>query len=104
MMRIADSSDATNESHSATCHNVDFNSYIVQRNINQLSSKTSCGPDLIPPILLKKLAPQLALPLAVLSTKSFNNGFIPDILKIAHVTLVFKEATQVILQTIVLSA
>ena len=73
------------------CHKVDFNSHVVLHSLRKLAHKTSCGPDQIPAIFLKKQAIQLAYPLAELFTKSFQDGFIPDLWKFAHVTPIFKK-------------
>jgi hypothetical protein len=84
-------SSPTDNHTKPSCHKVDFNSHTVLHSLRQLASKTSCGPDQIPGIFLKKQALQLAYPLAELFTKSFRDGFIPEIWKLAHVTPIFKK-------------
>ena len=81
------------------CHKVDFNSHVVLHSLGKLASKTSCGPGQIPAIFLKKQALQLAYPLAELFSKSFQDGPIPDLWRLAHVTPIFKKPIQPIQPT-----
>jgi hypothetical protein len=55
-----------------------------------MPDKFSCGPDEIPPFLLKKFSDFLAYPLSVLFSRSFNSGFIPPEWKVARIVPVHK--------------
>jgi len=70
---------------------VQFTSQNVYNYIRKLNSKSSGGPDHIPPVFLKKCASVLAAPLASLFQSSFNTGYLPDIWRMAYVTPIFKK-------------
>jgi len=58
--------------------------------MKNLKSKTSCGPDGLPPILFKELAVQLAFPLSVLFNNSMSVGQIPNEWRKAIITPIAK--------------
>ena len=62
----------------------------VEFEIRQLSGNKSCGHDEIPPKLVKKIAKHIIRPLTYIYNQSFLTGIIPNDLKIAIVTPVFK--------------
>jgi hypothetical protein len=59
--------------------------------IKKLKNKMSFGFDEIPPMLIKKCSQELALPLTLLINQSFNEGVVPDKLKISVVKPIFKS-------------
>ena len=62
----------------------------VEFEISQLNGNKSCGHDEIPPKLVKKISKYLIKPLTFIFNQSFVTGIIPDDLKVAFVTPVFK--------------
>ena len=63
----------------------------VIRSIDKLRSNSSCGPDLLPPILFKHLKFCLSRPLALMYNQLISVGVVPDEWLTAHVTPVFKK-------------
>jgi hypothetical protein len=63
----------------------------VLKIIKQLKSKHSCGVDELPPILIKKCAKELSIPLTYLINQSFCDGDFPDSLKISLIKPVHKK-------------
>ena len=59
--------------------------------INDLASKSSCGPDKISSILLKRLANYIVTPLTVMINQSLCTGTFPDKLKLAKVIPLYKK-------------
>jgi len=59
--------------------------------IISLNGKKSCGPDNISPQLVKENCAVLVAPLVYLYNLSFENGVVPDDLKIARVIPLFKK-------------
>ena len=63
----------------------------VEFEISQLNRNKSCGHDEIPPKLVKKISKYIIKPLTFIFNQSFVTGIIiPDDLKVALVTPVFK--------------
>merc|ERR1712215_593101 len=58
--------------------------------IDDLEENSAAGPDDVPAILLRKVKETLAIPLSLMLRKSIDEGKIPDILKLAYVTLIHK--------------
>ena len=67
------------------CNKVIFNL------LKSSSSKTTPGPDGVPPILLKNLAFELTEPLTTLFSVSLTTGIFPSIWKLAHVIPTYKK-------------
>ena len=59
--------------------------------INDLSTNASPGPDYFPAILLKKGKQTLCHPLSQIFRSSLESGEVPDILKCAYITPLFKS-------------
>lgn len=59
--------------------------------LNSLKTSKSPGPDTIHPRILKELSSELAPPLRMLFTKTFNDGKLPDSWKEAEVKPIFKK-------------
>ena len=59
--------------------------------IQNLKSDSAAGPDDIPPILIKKCAPELAPILSKLFQLSYESGIFPESWKIAKVTPIPKK-------------
>ncbi len=70
---------------------VDITQVTVLKVLSKMPSKLSCGPDGIPSILYKQCKNVLALPLAILSSRSLGTGEIPEILKRTVVVPVFNK-------------
>jgi hypothetical protein len=68
-----------------TSHNINFEPFVIQKVLKQLSSSVSRGPDGVPSLWLKKLAIPLAEPLSRIFNLSFQTSRVPDSWKIAHV-------------------
>ena len=62
--------------------------------IEGLKVDSACGPDGIPPRVIKELKDELAKPLAILFRKSLDTGKIPDDWRLAEVTPIFKKGTK----------
>ena len=63
----------------------------VNKIIDNLSSKTSCGFDDISLKLLEYLKPVLATPITVIINQMLNTGIFPDKLKIAKIKPLYKK-------------
>jgi len=75
-------------------HSVSFRSDIVYAELHSLANKFSYGPDGLPAFFLKKLAFELAEPLATIFEVSFRSGILPKIWLEATVTPVFKKGSR----------
>ena len=62
--------------------------------IEGLKENSACGPDGIPPRVIKELKNELARPLAILFRKSMDTGKIPDDWRLAEVTPIFKKGSK----------
>ena len=62
----------------------------VKRIIDNLKEQSACGPDGIPPRVIKELKEELAGPLTRLFQKSMETGRIPDDWREANVTPIYK--------------
>ena len=67
------------------------NPTVVMKYINDLASKSSCRPDKISSILLKRLANYIVTPLTGMINQSFCTGTFPDKLKLAKVIPLYKK-------------
>ena len=70
---------------------VAFTSEMTYEALKKLSTKTSSGPDTIPPILFKKLAVPLAEPLSIIFNCSFQNSILPSDWLAADIIPIFKN-------------
>ena len=68
-----------------------------------MASKSSCGIDEISSKAIKCVAPYISVPLSYIFNLTFATGKIPDDLKIAIVTPVYKASEENIYSTIDLS-
>ena len=68
---------------------VDCSEGRIHREINHMKSNASAGPDGIPPILLKKIAPSLVTPLSLLFSSFLSVGQVPAAWKSAIVTPIY---------------
>ena len=73
------------------CNNIVFNPSLILNVLKNLRPDSSKGPDDIEPIFLKKLAHELAFPMACLFENFFHTGFVPDSWRCANITAVFKK-------------
>ena len=58
-----------------------------------LDPTKAAGPDEIPPSMLKALADELCIPLAIIFRKSLNEGVVPEDWRTAHIIPVFKKGS-----------
>lgn len=58
---------------------------------SQLKENKSCGYDGIPPKVVWKISTFIVHPLTYIFNKSFQSGMIPEQLKVALITPIFKE-------------
>lgn len=63
----------------------------VQNKLLRLDVNKACGPDNIPPRVLKEANRELSIPLAVLFNKSLKDGIVPKEWKEAEVVAIFKK-------------
>ena len=63
----------------------------VFQELANLDVSKACGPDLIPPLLLKKAASYICVPLSKLFTQSMSTGKLPQDWTTANVVPVFKK-------------
>ena len=70
---------------------VDMDYTTTLRTLQKLKTNSSSGPDGLPPILFKKLAPELALPLSLLFQSSMSVGQLPCEWKTATVSPIYKS-------------
>ncbi|KAK3924267.1 putative RNA-directed DNA polymerase from transposon BS [Frankliniella fusca] len=64
--------------------------------INTLKNKTSSGLDEISNVLLKKVGPNIVIPLCYMINLSFENGIFPDCLKNSKVVPLYKKGDKTI--------
>ena len=62
----------------------------VYKEMRKIPSKTYCGPDNIPPLLLRKCALSLAKPIAFILRYSYLYSTIPDLWKYATIISLYK--------------
>ena len=74
-----------------TMPNITFHHRIIRKILRNLDVKKASGPDGIPPIVLKKCAPELTPILCRLFKLSYSHGIFPDTWKFAHVQPVPKK-------------
>jgi hypothetical protein len=72
-------------------HSVCITVQEIKEKFEKLDDFKGPGPDGIPPLLVKKCAESLSIPLCVLYNKSLTSGTFPSRWKIAHVVPVFKS-------------
>ena len=70
---------------------VTFDHESVKKKLENLKPSSAPGPDGVWPRVLQKLASSLAMPLALIFTKLFQEGSIPSIWKQANVKPIFKK-------------
>lgn len=70
---------------------VDFNVETVRKALNKVKPSTSCGPDGIPNILIKKLANFICVPLSYIFDSSFKSHCLPMQWLQAFITPVLKK-------------
>ena len=63
----------------------------IENLIRSLPNKTSSGHDEITNTLLKKLAPNISIPLSMILNKSLKEGAFPDTMKLADVVPLYKS-------------
>ena len=79
---------------------IKFSTRKVRKVLLQLNTSKSNGPDIIPAIILKSCAPELAAVLNKLFQLSYNLGIFPSSWKLDHVFPIPKKVTNVTLKTI----
>ena len=66
----------------------------VFKQLNQLNPSKACGPDELPPRLLKTVAEELSPALTVLFQQSIDSGTVPSQWRQAVVTSIYKEGAK----------
>ena len=66
----------------------------VHKVIDKMATKTSCGIDEISRKVIKRMAPYISVPLPYIFNLTFTTGKIPDDLKVALVTPVYKASEE----------
>ena len=74
--------------------NISISPSMVWREINELKSEKSTGPDGWPIQVLKQCSQQISLPFSILFNKSFQSGHLPHDWKIAYITPIHKKGSQ----------
>ena len=64
---------------------------MVRKELKNINPNKSLGPDDIHPLMLKKLAFYIALPLYTVMSKSFTESTVPEDWKVAHVSPIYKK-------------
>lgn len=85
------SSHYCNVSGNASYNIVEVNETEVLNQLKLLNADKGPGPDLIPPIFIRKCALSLYKPLAKIYTKSLQSGAYPTQWKLAHLTPIHKD-------------
>ncbi len=62
--------------------------------IKELNTNSAAGPDNFPAILLKRCARELSVPLLMLYRNTFDTGIIPEQLKSANITTIYKGGSR----------
>ena len=70
---------------------ITFTTAQVLRLLKNVKNKTSAGPDGLPPIIFRKLAPKLARPLTIIFNLIMQFGEVPEVWKKATVVPIFKK-------------
>ena len=63
----------------------------IHKNLMSIKTNKGAGPDTIPPIVLRKWASQLCIPLCYLFNESLRIGYCPVFFKIASITPIYKK-------------
>ena len=71
---------------------VHFSEYVVLGQLVKLANKLGAGPDLIPQLVLKQLAPSLSAPLAIVFNQTMEEGAVPLIWSKATVIPIYKRS------------
>jgi len=69
---------------------IPFSAIAILTKLKNLRESGAGGPDGLPPCVLKKLAPSIALPLSIMFEEFFINGYVPPAWKIAYVRPILK--------------
>ena len=83
-----------NLNHENELHNINITTTDITEAITTLSNNSAAGPDYVPAVLLKKCSDQLAIPLCTFYTNSLTTGVIPQLLRSAKITPVFKGGSR----------
>ena len=73
---------------------IDISEDKVREKLLGLDPTKAAGPDEIPPSMLKALADELCIPLAIIFRKSLNEGVVPEDWRTAHIIPVFKKGSR----------
>ena len=68
----------------------------VQKLLEGLNPRKACGPDLLPPRVLKELAPIIAPTLTDLFNRSYQTGNVPQDWRDANVAAIFKKGKKIL--------
>ena len=73
---------------------ISFSPDAVYQELMHLNVSKACGPDLLPPLILKKAADFICSPLSSLFNQSMSNGHLPRDWVIANVIPVHKKGNK----------
>jgi len=74
--------------------NIQFDQHDIEDAIKKLTPNLAAGPDNFPAILLKSCARELSLPILLLWKASMSAGVIPNLLRKALITPIFKSGSR----------
>ena len=77
-----------------------FSEEDISNEIGNLKKNSATGPDGTPAIFLINIREYIKAPLALILRKSLNEGTLPDILKLAYLTPLYKGSKKLTQQTI----
>ena len=78
----------------ALIRSIEITAEMVEKELKNIKTNKSPGPDGIHPLMLKELAAHLSLPLAFLFNVTLNTGDIPDDWRRARVSPIFKKGSR----------
>ena len=70
---------------------ISFSQQIVENKLSSLDENKSAGPDGFYPLVLKRCANELSLPLSIIFQKSYDTGCLPEHWKLANITPIFEK-------------
>ena len=79
-----------------TLDEIEFTPTCIEKALAELDPYAGAPPDDIPAVILSKCRKQLAYPLWLLWTRSFNDGVVPTCLKRQQITPVFKKGSKMV--------
>lgn len=82
------------QSRQPLLRNLEINPQLVLDKLKKLNANKTPGPDKFYPKILKNVQNEIAEPLALIFSKSLEQGIVPDDWRIANVTPIFKKGSK----------